>query len=181
MIETKWSTDGFNTQFFRPNEAKELYKLKESRPWLSLENIELVGISEKSINVTYDGKPTDQILAIFGIIETHVYCDYYAIEFYHDGRDILKIYDQDLSNHPLPSLPKGARLDPLKSGIGIYNNMAKIYFLHDDPKFVHEWWGSTNIPEQISKLTYFGIEFNRETLEMTDLSQYSIYKDEDLG
>ena len=30
----------------------------------------------------------------------------------------MKIYDQDLSKHPLPGLPPGARLDPLGSGIG---------------------------------------------------------------
>ena len=108
----------------------------------------------------------------------------YALELCADGSEILKIYDQDLSNHPLPSLPVGARLDPLKSGIGIYYpnaNLAKIYFLHDNPDLVHKWWGSKNPPKQISRLTYFGVEFDRQTLITTDISQYSIYKDEDLG
>ena len=186
MIESKWSANGDDTSFFRQEEAEGLEYLKSAHPWLSTENIELIGVSTRSINITYNSKPDPKTLALFGVIDDHVYCDYYAIEFYNNGKEILKIYDQDLSKHPLPGLPPGARLDPLKSGIGIYYpeqalSMAKIYFIHDNPEFVHKWWGSKNPPKQISRLTYFGVEFNRESLMTTDLSQYSIYKDEDLG
>lgn len=185
MIESKWSSSGESTKFFRQEEADGLEYLKQAHPWIQTENIELIGVSDKSINVTYDTSPPDRILSIFGVTQKHVYCDYYAIEFYKSGKEILKIYDQDLSKHPLPALPPGARLDPLGSGIGIYYPdtvlpMAKIYFIHDDPAFVHKWWGSKNPPEQISRLTYFGVEFDREGLITTDLSQYNIYKDEDL-
>jgi hypothetical protein len=186
MIESKWSENGDDTVFYRLDETDGLEYLKAAHPWLTTENIELIGVSDKSINITYDARPDDKILALFGVTQNHVYCDYYAIEFYKNGKEVLKIYDQDLSKHPLPGLPPGARLDPLGSGIGIYYpeeelSMAKIYFLHDDPEFVHKWWGSKNYPEQISRLTYFGIEFDRKTLLTTDISQYSIYKDEDLG
>lgn len=185
MIESKWTNKGYSTEFHRPENFSDLETLKTNRPYLSLTNIELVGISDDSINITYNGVPSDTICTIFGVdIGSHTFCDYYALEIYADGSEILKIYDQDLSKHPLPSLPKGARLDPLKSGIGIYypdSRLAKIYFLHDNPETVHKWWGSKNPPEQISRLTYFGVEFDRETLITTDISQYSIYKDEDLG
>ena len=186
MIESKWSSGGDDTHFYRQEDADDLKYLKAAHPWLSTENIELIGVSNRSINITYDCKPDDHTLAIFGVTQKHVYCDYYAVEFYKNGKEVLKIYDQDLSKHPLPGLPPGARLDPLGSGIGIYYpeqelSMAKIYFIHDNPEFVHKWWGSKNPPEKISRLTYFGVEFNRESLMTTDLSQYSIYKDEDLG
>ena len=183
MIESKWSSKGEDTYFHRPDDFKDLESLKNDRPYLSLENVELVGISDTSINITYNGVPSAAIRSVFGV-DNHVFCDYYALELCANGSEILKIYDQDLSKHPLPSLPVGARLDPLKSGIGIYYpdaKLAKIYFLHDNPELVHKWWGSKNPPGQISRLTYFGVEFDRETLITTDISQYSIYKDEDLG
>lgn len=184
MIEQKWSSNGDDTSFYRQEDADDLEYLKAAHPWLSTENVELIGVSNRSINITYSCEPDHRILAVFGVTQKHVYCDYYAIEFYKNGDSALKIYDQDLSKHPLPGLPTGARLDPLGSGIGIYypnSRLAKIYFLHDDADFVHRWWGSKNPPKQMSKLTYFGIEFDRETLITTDISQYSIYKDEDLG
>ena len=185
MIESKWNPHGIETKFFRPDQAEWLNDLKESYPWFSTKWIELVAVSENSINVTYDGPPPDNILALFGVTEKHIYCDYYAIEFYQDGKEVLKIYDQDLSKYPLPSLPEGSRLDPIYSGIGVYYpnpDIVKIYFLHDKPEVVYKWWGwQYNHPKKISNLTYFGVEFNRNTMEVLDISQYSIYKDEDPG
>ena len=111
------------------------------------------------------------------------------VEIYNEY-DVLKIYDQDLSKYPLPSLPPGSRLDPLKSGIGIQypnngvkSNIAKIYFLHDDVSIVHDWFKEMKpvTADPVTKLTYFGLEFDLETLLCTNLSQYDIYEEEDLG
>ena len=168
MIERKWSTDG-EQKFYRPDPNKD--------------GIELVGVSDTSINVTYNKYPDDEILDKFNVTNSHAFCDYYAIETFTGG-EILKIYDQDLSAYPLPSLPPGSRLDPLNSGIGIYYPgavIAKIYFLHDDVNVVHEWFKDLNPVKApaVTKLTFFGLEYNLETLELTNLSQYDIFNDEE--
>ena len=169
MIEKKWSTDG-EQKFYRPESNED--------------GIELIGVSEKSINVTYDKYPDHEILKAFNVTKRHTFCDYYAIEIFDDQK-ILKIYDQDLSQYPLPSLPPGSRLDPLKSGIGIQypnNNKAKIYFLHDNVNVVHEWFKDLNPikASAVTKLTYFGLEYDLKTLQCTNISQYDIYEEENL-
>lgn len=176
MIEKKWSTDG-EQLFCRPESFSDLPE------WIPRKGIELIGVSKKSINVTYDKYPSKDILATFGVTDNHAFCDYYAIEVYDDF-EILKIYDKDLSKYPLPSLPPGSRLDPLKSGIGIYypdRTMAKIYFLHDNVEVVQEWFKDLNPIKApaVTKLTYFGLEYNLETLELTNISQYDIFNDEE--
>ena len=178
MIEKKWSTDG-EQEFYRPESFHNL------PAFVSKDSIELIGVSEKSINITYDKHPTKKILKVFNVTKKHAYCDYYAVEIF-DDHQVLKIYDQDLSKYPLPSLPPGSRLDPLKSGIGIQypnNDMAKIYFLHDNVSVVHEWFKDMNPvkAEAVTRLTYFGLEYNLKTLLLTNISQYDIYEEEDLG
>jgi hypothetical protein len=176
VIEKKWSTDG-EQQFYRPDSCIDLPE------WIPRKGIELIGVSEKSINVTYGKYPGKGILETFNVTTKHAFCDYYAIEVF-DDYEILKIYDQDLSKYPLPSLPPGSRLDPLKSGIGVYYPdaiMAKIYFLHNDVNVVHEWFKDLNPVKapSVTKLTYFGLEYNLKTLELTNISQYDIFNDED--
>ena len=169
MIEKKWSTDG-EQEFYRPESNSE--------------GIELIAESSKSSNVTYGKYPSKEILEQYGVVNKHAFCDYYAIELFKD-HSILKIYDQDLSKYPLPSLPPGSRLDPLKSGIGVYypgGSIAKIYFLHDDVNAVHDWFKDLNPVKApaVTPLTYFGLEYNLETLVLMNISQYDIYEDEDL-
>lgn len=168
VIEKKWSTDG-EQKFYRPKSNKD--------------GIELIGISNESVNVTYDKYPDEEILAKYNVTKKHAFCDYYAIETF-ENHTILKIYDQDLSQYPLPSLPPGSRLDPLKSGIGIQypnSNIAKIYFLHDDVNVVHEWFKNLNPVKAaaVTRLTYFGLEYNLETLQLTNISQYDIFNEEE--
>ena len=177
MIEKKWSTDG-EQKFYRPESFTDLPK------WISKKGIELIGISEKSMNITYGKHPDKYILETFNVTNKHTFCDYYAIEIFNDYQ-VLKIYDQDLSKYPLPSLPPGSRLDPLKSGIGIHypnNNIAKIYFLHDNVSIVHEWFKDLNPikASAVTKLTYFGLEYDLKTLQCTNISQYDIYEEENL-
>ena len=60
--------------------------------------------------------------------------------------------------------------------------VAKIYFLHDDVSVVHEWFKDMNpvIAAAVTRLTYFGLEYNLKTLLLTNLSQYDLYEEEDL-
>jgi hypothetical protein len=55
--------------------------------------------------------------------------------------------------------------------------------LHDDVSVVHEWFKDMNpvIADAVTRLTYFGLEYNLKTLLLTNLSQYDLYEDEDLG
>ena len=61
--------------FIDPEDFKDLKSLKEDRPYLSLENIELIGISDTSFNITYNGPPPATTCAVFGV-DNHVFCDY---------------------------------------------------------------------------------------------------------
>lgn len=190
MIEEKVTTEGTRQEFFRPDKARGLIEsmgIRAKCPWITDEGIELIGVSDTSINITYDQHPDEDIRNRFNV-QPHAFCDYYAIEF--EDSPILKIYDQDLSKHPIPSLPPGSRLDPLKSGIGLYYTLerqldkAKIYFLHNDVNLVHDHFADMDPIRKpaITNLTYFGLEFDTKTMQTLNLSQYTINDEgEDLG
>ena len=88
LIENKWSTDG-EQRFYRPESFNDL------PAFISKVGIELIGVSEKSINVTYDNHPTKKILKVFNVTKKHAYCDYYAIEIFDDHLLALLILKAD--------------------------------------------------------------------------------------
>ena len=111
MIEKKWSTDG-EQSFYRPEEFTDL------PPWINKEKIELIGVSENSVNVTYNKYPDSKILAAFNVTKKHVYCDYYAIEIYdeYDILNISKIFNNILKNENFDLILSGLQSDDMGNG-----------------------------------------------------------------
>lgn len=199
MIENKISSDGANEIFVDVGSDTALkYKAMVLEVWpeTNFEGLHMLSWDpdKDKINLTYEVYPPDQIKKEFNVKDYHVYCDYYAIEFYLNKKiKILKIYDQNLQQHPLPSLPPGSRIDVLKSGIGVYygpsvNNLRKIYFFHNNIEWIRTWFKDLTIPFVTPKykFTIFGLEFDVNTLEAKHISQYdikdvnNIYKEDSL-
>jgi hypothetical protein len=187
MIENKISSDGANEIFVDVSSDTALkYKAMVLEVWpeTNFEGLHMLSWdpNKDKINLTYEVHPSDQIKKEFDVKDHHIYCDYYAIEFYLNKKiKILKIYDQNLQQHPLPSLPPGSRIDVLKSGIGVYygpnvNNLRKIYFFHNNVEWIRTWFKDLTIPFVTPKykFTIFGLEFDVNTLEAKHISQYDI-------
>ena len=187
MIEQKISSDGANEQFIGALEPQALqYKAMVLEVWpdTNFSGLQMLSYDKKKnkINLTFDVYPSEEIKKEFDVNKHHNFCDYYAVECYIDLKwRVLKIYDQNLPMHQLPSLPPGARIDILKSGIGVYygrnvEHYRKIYFLHHDVELVREWFSTLKLPEVKSKYKYkmFGLEYNVENLTLHHLSHYDI-------
>ena len=184
IVEEKTSTAG-NEEFISLKDGMPyVMKMKEIHPWLSLGNIEMIFVKGNKIGITYGKHPEKAILEIFNVND-HSFCDYYAVDFV-DKKPILKVYDQNFASHPLPPLPAGCRLDPLRSGIGVYYseehkyNNRKLYFLHGHPPMVYDYYKHLNPEIKIwpeKSLVYFAIEYDITTGKVASLSQYDTQED----
>ena len=191
MIETKISSDGANEIFVDANSDSALeYKAMVLAVWpdFDFQGLHMISYdpSKEKINLTYEVYPSEDIIQEFGVKDYHIFCDYYAIEcFIKKETRVLKVYDQNLQQHPLPALPPGSRIDVIKSGIGVYygegvEHLRKIYFFHDNIEWIRTWFKDLTIPfiTPKYKFTIFGLEFDVNTLEAKHISQYDI-KDRD--
>ena len=184
IVEQKMSTDG-DTDFLSVKDGMpHVMKMKETHPWLSLGNIEMIFVKGNKMGITYGKHPEKAILELFKV-KDHSFCDYYAVDFI-DKKPILKVYDQNFASHPLPPLPAGCRLDPLRSGIGVYYsqefqyNNRKLYFLHGHPPMVYEYYKHLDPEIRIwptETLVYFAIEYDITTGKVASLSQYDTQED----
>lgn len=187
MIEQKISSDGANEVFISASDIKALeYKAMVLNVWpnTNFQGLQMISYdkNKNKINLTFDVYPSEEIKKEFAVADYHQYCDYHAVECLLDNQQrILKIYDQNLQQHPLPALPPGSRIDVLKSGIGVYygegvTHLRKIYFLHNNIDWVRKWFKDLSMPVVQPKYEYtiFGLEFNVETLQSNHISQYNI-------
>jgi len=187
MIETKYSSDGANEVFVDANGNAALeYKAMVLAVWpnTNFDGLQMISydVNKQKVNLTFDVYPSEEIKQEFAVENYHVFCDYYAVECFLDKQQrVLKVYDQNLPRHPLPSLPPGSRIDILKSGVGVYygdnvNHLRKIYFLHNNVEWVRKWFAELNAPivKPRYKYTIFGLEYNINTLNPTHISQYDI-------
>lgn len=187
MIETKYSSDGANEVFIDANDPKALtYKAMVLSVWpnTNLQGLQMISYdkTKNKINLTFDVYPSEDIKDEFKVKINHSYCDYYAIDNFLDLQlRVLKVYDQNLPMHPIPSLPPGSRIDILKSGVGVYygrnvEDYRKIYFLHDNIGLVRQWFTNLKMPiiQPKYKYTIFGLEYNVKNLQLHHISQYDI-------
>ena len=187
MIEEKISSDGANEIFISALDPQALeYKAMVLAVWpnTNVRGLQMLIYDKKKqkINLTFDTYPDEEVKKEFAVQSNHMFCDYYAIECLLDKRlKVLKIYDQNLQQHPLPSLPPGSRIDNLKSGVGVYygegvRHLRKVYFLHNNIEWVRKWFADLSMPliEPKYEYTIFGLEYNIDTLKATHISQYNI-------
>ena len=187
MIETKISSDGANEVFIKASDPQALqYKSMVLAVWpnTNLQGLQMISFdaTKNKVNLTFDVYPSDEIKNEFAVADYHQFCDYYAVECYLDLQwRVLKIYDQNLPMHPLPSLPAGSRIDILKSGVGVYygrnvEDYRKVYFLHNDVDYVKEFFSDLSLPiiKKQYKYAIFGLEYNVKTMNIHHISYYDI-------